>query len=197
MFFGTVSGGLSSKLTGGNFWQGAAIGLTESGLNHVMHKIEFGAPLDERAKQLFGKDYKEKFGVSKLNLGSSIGKNGITTKGGDVYTYDKNSEFILVNNKEPIGGITFRSSRVIYISDYIFKHSVDFFQATLGHELIHSYHFMKGMNNLSNSEYLAYQYSIDFYDSKGWNSSKFYDLQKQYNLNCNYDYQSIPGFPIP
>lgn len=38
MFFGTVSGGLSSKLTGGNFWEGAAIGLVVSGLNHVAHK---------------------------------------------------------------------------------------------------------------------------------------------------------------
>lgn len=38
MFFGTVSGGLSAELTGGNFWQGAAIGLTVSGLNHVAHK---------------------------------------------------------------------------------------------------------------------------------------------------------------
>lgn len=103
----------------------------------MAHKINFGDPLDERAKQLFGEDYKEKFGVSKLKLGSSIGKNGIATASGDVYTHDKNSE------------------------------------------------------------YSAYQYSIDFYDSKGWNSNEFYDLQKQYNLNCSYDYQNIPGFPIP
>jgi len=180
-----------------SIWQGAATGMTVSALNHVAHRMSFGDFLDERAKQLFGEDYKQKFGVSKLKLGSSIGKNGITTESGDVYTYDKNSEFILVNNKEPIRAITLKSSRAIYISDYIFKHSVDFFQATLGHELIHTYHYMKGMNNLSNSEYSAYQYSIDFYDSKGWNSSKFYDLQKQYNLNCSYDYQNIPGFPIP
>lgn len=39
IFFGTVSGGLSAELTGGNFWQGAAIGLTVSGLNHVAHKM--------------------------------------------------------------------------------------------------------------------------------------------------------------
>ena len=74
MFFGTISGGITAELTGGNFWQGAAIGLAVSALNHVAHKIEFGDFLDERAKQLFGEDYKEKFGVSKLKLGSSIGK---------------------------------------------------------------------------------------------------------------------------
>lgn len=39
MFFGTVSGGLSAELTGGNFWQGAATGLTVSALNHVANKI--------------------------------------------------------------------------------------------------------------------------------------------------------------
>lgn len=39
MLFGFVSGGLSAKLTGGNFWQGAAIGLTVSALNHVVHKV--------------------------------------------------------------------------------------------------------------------------------------------------------------
>lgn len=40
LLFGTVSGGLSAELTGGNFWQGAATGLVVSGLNHVAHKIQ-------------------------------------------------------------------------------------------------------------------------------------------------------------
>lgn len=39
MLFGSVSGGLSAELTGGNFWQGAATGLTVSALNHVAHEI--------------------------------------------------------------------------------------------------------------------------------------------------------------
>jgi hypothetical protein len=39
MLFGSASGGLSSKLAGGNFWEGAAIGLTVSGLNHVAHRV--------------------------------------------------------------------------------------------------------------------------------------------------------------
>ncbi|MFA9189390.1 FG-GAP-like repeat-containing protein [Flavobacterium magnesitis] len=37
--FGTVSGGAGAKLTGGNFWQGAATGLVVSGLNHALHKM--------------------------------------------------------------------------------------------------------------------------------------------------------------
>lgn len=37
IFFGTISGGAGSALTGGNFWQGAVTGLIVSGLNHVIH----------------------------------------------------------------------------------------------------------------------------------------------------------------
>ena len=42
MFFGSVSGGLSAELSGGNFWQGAATGLAVSALNHVAHRVEAG-----------------------------------------------------------------------------------------------------------------------------------------------------------
>jgi len=52
MFFGTVSGGLSAELTGGNFWQGAATGLVVSGLNHVAHKIEQRNLVNERLKNI-------------------------------------------------------------------------------------------------------------------------------------------------
>jgi hypothetical protein len=163
----------------------------------VAHEIEQNKAIDELAKKLFGKDYKIKYGVSKLKLGSSLGKNGITVKNGDIYTYDKESGFILFNKIEKLGGITFKSSKTIYISNFVFKHSTDFFHVTLGHELIHSYHYMKGMNNLSNSEYSAYQYSIDFYKSKEWNTKEFYRIQNEYILNDSYDYKKIPGFPIP
>lgn len=52
MFFGTLSGGLSAELTGGNFWQGAATGLTVSALNHVTHKIEQRNLVNERLKNI-------------------------------------------------------------------------------------------------------------------------------------------------
>ena len=38
--FGTVAGGVGAELSGGNFWQGAAIGLIVSGLNHAMHQMD-------------------------------------------------------------------------------------------------------------------------------------------------------------
>lgn len=52
MLFGSASGGLSSKLMGGNFWQGAATGLTVSALNHTMHKIQEVRFLTKLEKEL-------------------------------------------------------------------------------------------------------------------------------------------------
>jgi hypothetical protein len=40
ILFGSAVGGVSSKLQNGNFFEGAAIGLTVSGLNHAMHSID-------------------------------------------------------------------------------------------------------------------------------------------------------------
>ncbi|WP_278009094.1 hypothetical protein [Flavobacterium gyeonganense] len=40
--FGIVAGGVTSSLQGGNFWEGAAIGLTVSLLNHAGEKIKPG-----------------------------------------------------------------------------------------------------------------------------------------------------------
>jgi RHS repeat-associated protein len=45
--FGTVVGGGGALLAGGNFWQGAAIGLMVSGLNHAMHKIDGEAVIEQ------------------------------------------------------------------------------------------------------------------------------------------------------
>jgi RHS repeat-associated protein len=38
--FGALSGGIGAAATGGDFWQGAGIGLMTAGLNHAQHKVE-------------------------------------------------------------------------------------------------------------------------------------------------------------
>jgi hypothetical protein len=38
--FGTIAGGAGARLTGGNFWQGAATGLAVSWFNHEAHRQE-------------------------------------------------------------------------------------------------------------------------------------------------------------
>lgn len=52
MFFGSVSGGLSAELSGGNFWQGAATGFIVSTLNHVAHRFELNREINSGLKEL-------------------------------------------------------------------------------------------------------------------------------------------------
>ena len=109
MLFGSVSGGVGSKLTGGNFWEGTAIGLTVSTLNHLAHKFTQNDPIKrltvEQQKELEGiksgtkltTDFLKNTGLDKVidnwientNLGKSL-KVGIVdyiSMGGEVY-YD-------------------------------------------------------------------------------------------------------------
>nr|WP_232505679.1 RHS repeat-associated core domain-containing protein [Flavobacterium crassostreae] len=68
--FGTVSGGVGARLTGGNFWQGAVTGLVVSGLNHAMHKIDQRRTLLSRFKNkalAFQKADVSDAGIAKLH----------------------------------------------------------------------------------------------------------------------------------
>lgn len=40
VLFGAASGGVGSRLSGGNFWEGVVIGGMVAGLNHAMHEID-------------------------------------------------------------------------------------------------------------------------------------------------------------
>ncbi|NDP22542.1 MAG: hypothetical protein GZ091_15880 [Paludibacter sp.] len=60
VLFGTVTGGVTSRLQGGNFWEGAAIGLTVSGLNHAMHKMGDDGEIDPPVKKGVVENVKEK-----------------------------------------------------------------------------------------------------------------------------------------
>jgi len=79
--FGTVSGGVGARLTGGNFWEGAITGLVVSGLNHAMHSDDNG--YDKNGKQ--------------------INKNGGDTTD---YRYDDKGKIIESTNVKFIGGIS-------------------------------------------------------------------------------------------
>ncbi len=98
---GGLSGGISSSIAGGNFWSGVRQGLITSGLNHAAHEtvnkiseyFEQTKTLDELAKELFGDDYKEKYGVKSFKLSSSIGKNGVKTSKGTHYSVSPPKEW--------------------------------------------------------------------------------------------------------
>ena len=61
--FSAVAGGLGSKLTGGDFWQGAGIGLMTAGLNHVTQgigqKTDWNGPSHAEKIQAFLDAYQE------------------------------------------------------------------------------------------------------------------------------------------
>ena len=67
--FGAVTGGVTSHLQGGNFWEGAAIGLTVKLLNHAGKKLypAIGRML-QKQKQTF------EDGIRKVLLSATIGK---------------------------------------------------------------------------------------------------------------------------
>ena len=64
--FGTVMGGAGATLTGGNFWQGAATGLTVSLLNHAAHS--------EQQKQLQKQKASFEDGIRKVLSSAEIGE---------------------------------------------------------------------------------------------------------------------------
>lgn len=57
--FGTIMGGAGARLTGGNFWQGAATGLAVTGLNHLMHSMIDGNEGDPPTYKYKGITYNE------------------------------------------------------------------------------------------------------------------------------------------
>lgn len=68
MLFGTVAGGVTSKFQGGNFWEGAAIGLVVSGLNHFAHTTKTNRYIDKRLRYL-GKDPDATAQIEQSELG--------------------------------------------------------------------------------------------------------------------------------
>ena len=51
VLFGTFAGGITAELSGGNFWQGAATGLTVSLLNYLAYSIESPKEFEQQANE--------------------------------------------------------------------------------------------------------------------------------------------------
>ena len=197
LLFGTIAGGVTSDLQGGNFWEGAVIGFTVSALNHAMHQMEQKQSLDAIAKEKFGADYKTKYGVKSLKWGSQMPKKGIVTSDG-LAKYNTKSEMITVGSSEA-GGFSF--NRTTYISDGVASYGSAFLEATIGHEFIHDYHnkIFNGNYNHGSSEYAAYQYTVDFMKCNNFQTGGYNQILQQYKgySNDRYHYGNIPGFKIP
>ncbi len=190
---GALSGGIGSEISGGSFWDGVRNGAISAGLNHVAHIIQDKMILNSFAKQKFGSDYKEKYGVKSLKWGSQMGDDG------DGATYNSKDQKIYYNGEATAGITTF--DRRIYIANGIKAYGADFLEETIGHEFIHSYQHMTFGNsyNSTYSEYSAYQYSINFAISHNFAQPQinFFRLQQggyTKSPSSNYNYNRIPGF---
>lgn len=197
--FGALSGGVGAELAGGNFWQGAVTGGLVAGLNHLMHMVEKPQTLNEFAEEKFGKDFRKKYGVKSLQWGSSMPKEGITAEG-EVFTYNSKTRYINSSSgSDKIGGITIGGGHIYIANAFRYRLNTLYLEATLGHELIHSYHFMKfGVNFKSSySENAAYSYSVDFYIKNNLDNDEMRSLKwgrDTYMWHDDYDYKKVPGF---
>ncbi|CAA9202861.1 hypothetical protein FLA105534_04286 [Flavobacterium bizetiae] len=196
--FGTISGGAGASLTGGNFWQGAVTGLFVSGLNHFAHMIDDIQTLNEFAEERFGADFRKKYGVKSLQWASRMPKGGIYSEG-EVFSYNSKTKYINSDaGSTQIGGIS--GNGHIYIANaFRYRLNTLYLEATLGHELIHTYHAMHFGTNYKTiySENAAYSYSYDFYKKNNLMYDEMISLKQSrdsYMSHEDYDYKKIPGF---
>ncbi len=162
---GGLSGGISSTIAGGDFWQGMRQGLIVSGLNHLMHVVlevdkvekalkEAGLdpftdfeklPSDEWTKEFAEKVFPN-LSIEVGNPNYSIQDQLIDDKGRPVngklhYSY-----------KEMNGKYTITSKNVISLSKNVFL-SYYSLASTMGHELVHMTHYFSGMYQIWANKY--------------------------------------------
>lgn len=88
-----------------------------------------------------------------------------TTSVPDNYGLTINGKYI-----NPSGGVALGSTKMssVHISPYVVRaNDAVMFKATVGHELIHSFHFMTGHTNINYMERVAYRYSYNVYLEAG------------------------------
>ncbi len=200
MFFGTVSGGLSSEFTGGNFWQGAATGLTVSGLNHVAHKITYRNFVRERLEAI-GLNWKDRPNFSVAEIDYLLDYDPTLNS---MYEYaDRPAIEIDPNQTAPgstpisIKSIKAKTVGTMTFGTKAFRSYYTLYQS-VGHELRHAYQIVSGIyaNSLKinggNLNKAIYSMEID---ALWWNySQNMNDLQflklasgyeKKLNLNLS------------
>jgi len=136
MITGGVVGGVSSKLAGGNFWQGAAIGAIVAGLNHYLHSIVSKSEMEniiERAK--YNPSDKGTIEATKDIVKKSPELQELNVNGGikDIVPYDQNDGRYGYYNK---------NTKTINLNTFNNKSLLDYV-LTAYHELRHHYFWYK------------------------------------------------------
>ena len=146
---GTVSGGLSATITGGNFLEGAAIGLVVTALNHALHAALDPDPkkqqallqkkLINRIKELFPDLKLDDYDVIKITVSPDADGNYKTTVEG--LFQDKNGKLELAYTSSRADKITgIYDPSTIHISPkLLLKGSDGLFKLTIAHELGHAF----------------------------------------------------------
>ena len=162
--FGSISGGIGAKLSGGNFWHGAITGGIVAGLNHVAHRQvakfqikknlrdEFqGTGMDPDSKASF-KDHAEL--TEKLPTLKNI-KDKITEKAQLNFKEDNSS-------KGPKAYVSRNSPNDIRINSLALKTKLDY-AFTLGHEMIHVFDIVYNTKIMLNILGSGYSNVKDYY----------------------------------
>ena len=194
MFFGTVSGGLSAELTGGNFWQGAATGLAVSALNHVAHRMKFRSDLRAELREN-GIDPNEVPDFDKSSIVELLSKSptlkALWEKAGYIGFDLPNDQRSGVNGevnetlmRDSKGQYTSHTAKSVILYKSAFK-NFGRLAYTTGHELVHVFHInsgftlkifnemglIKGRNYL---ETLAHTWNINHGDESSKVKIKYY-----------------------
>lgn len=191
---GGLSGGISSRIAGGNFWSGVRQGLITSGLNHVAHSTiqkalfvkslkqeMIDADIDPNSIPEFSKtsiiellmkvqtlrDLWEKSGY----IGFSLEENGYEEINGKKYSLNGKVDSTLKQSAQTKEYTSHVANKVI-----LYKSAFDSYLRlgfTIGHELVHVHHI-----NTS--------FSLKIYNMKGLNEGSRYLERLAYGWNMNY-----------
>lgn len=159
---GTVSsamlmGGVSSELSGGEFWRGAANGGIVAGANHVAHRV--GASAEEKVRQKRQQKQKPEFYYKALD--------GLELNDGNILSRD---DFLLTFKEDPNANATYlgfkNGKHNINFSISGYEETVENIQALTIHEAYG--HGVMGFSDKNSNHYKAYWAVID---SKYWGST--------------------------
>lgn len=202
--FGTVSGGVGARLTGGNFWQGAVTGLVVSGLNHYMHKIKENKINSIADESLINSNYDPNSDISQMDEISRdlyVKRMRTNVDLADVLYNDAGNPNIKYDSATKDYGRYLDKEVTIYAK--AFTTNRELFLAIM-HEGVHAWDYHRGLMSAWGSksraitETRAYE-MMHYLDNNVFNNgdhSHYYNLYKNMANQSGFNNFSIRSYPI-
>ncbi|MEP6930183.1 MAG: RHS repeat-associated core domain-containing protein, partial [Flavobacterium sp.] len=203
--FGAVSGGAGAALTGGNFWQGATIGLLVSALNHGAHiinqKIRIHSNANEWLKSGGYEPNEDISGMDESGRDSYVKGMRQNVYPADILYNDAGNPNIKYDSA--ISDYGSYDNKEVTIYGKAFGTNKDLF-LTIMHEGMHAWDFHHGLTSLWGSksraitETRAYE-MMRYFDSNVFNNgdhSHFYNLYYNIANKSGFTSFSIQSYPI-